>query len=120
MNAAQWIMQNGPGFAALTRAERSAVRDFALLWSVYEGRHIDGDEANFATIQGSCLRAIGPEAVGSGPFRPQLTYFQRRYGGDGSQARLDALMNNRTPTTRNYVLKVLDGSYGQRYQLPLE
>jgi hypothetical protein len=36
MDAYRWLLRHAPGFDELTAAERKAVRDFALLWSLFE------------------------------------------------------------------------------------
>lgn len=108
MRAARWIVDNAPGFKALTRIERSAVRDFSLLWSVVEGRHVAEAEANFTRICDAARDAMGAQAQGPGSFVAELRYFQDRYGAAhmGTQ-RLDALMNGRTPAMRTYIETVL-------------
>jgi hypothetical protein len=37
MDPARWLAKWAPGFDLLSHKERKAIRDFALLWSFYEG-----------------------------------------------------------------------------------
>jgi hypothetical protein len=34
----QWLLAKAPGFNDLSKEERSAIADFALLWSLFEAR----------------------------------------------------------------------------------
>jgi hypothetical protein len=37
MNPLAWLEKTQPGFDQLSTEERDAIRDFSLLWSLYEG-----------------------------------------------------------------------------------
>jgi hypothetical protein len=78
-----WLEKTQPGFDQLTGAERNAIRDFALLWSLYEGTVLDrSGSANAIAANVRRLKEHG--RLDLAPLEGPIEYFQTRYF-DGSQ-----------------------------------
>lgn len=78
MQTLRWLRQMVPGFDRLSTAERVAVRDFSLLWSLFEGTVL-GTSASANSIVGavSALRDQGRLDLRS--FRRSIEHFRQRY-----------------------------------------
>jgi D-alanyl-D-alanine carboxypeptidase len=51
MEAISWLKQKVSGFDSLSVSERKAIKDFALLWSLFEGRVLNFDAKAVTIIQ---------------------------------------------------------------------
>jgi hypothetical protein len=78
MDPARWLVKSAPGFDLLSAQERKAIRDFALLWSLYEGRVLDTAGSADAIIQavGSLKRR---DKLTLKPLHAAITHFSARY-----------------------------------------
>jgi hypothetical protein len=54
MNPAAWLEKTAPGFDLLSGSERDAIKDFSLLWTLYEGTVLQSSGSAAAII-----RAVG-------------------------------------------------------------
>lgn len=78
---ARWLNQNFAGWSNLTAQEKRAIRDFPVLWSIFELRATgrNGQRPN-ATPQRICQAVDGLEAdPTSEVFRQAKIYFANRY-----------------------------------------
>ncbi|MEZ5934320.1 MAG: hypothetical protein R3F54_20750 [Alphaproteobacteria bacterium] len=78
--------QHQIGYAHLDEEDRAAIREFSLLWSVFELQALLGDGSVEAMIGYSDELAKLAEQEGHGllvaPFIPHLTYFRRQFVDD--------------------------------------
>ena len=78
MDPTQWLERSAPGFDRLSTQEREAIKDFALLWSLYEGTVLSATGS-----AGEIVRAVGSlrdqGKLNLEPFHPAIEYFSRRY-----------------------------------------
>lgn len=78
MQPQRWLRRNVPGFNDLSSAERAAIRDFSLLWSLFEGTVLatraDADRIIEAVNR---LRVDGRLRLA--PFDEPIDYFRARY-----------------------------------------
>jgi hypothetical protein len=84
MDPGRWLVRRACGFDSLSVQERRAVRDFALLWSFYEGMYLNTHgSANSITQAVRLLNAQGKLTLKLKPLRAALEHFISRYF-DGS------------------------------------
>lgn len=74
----QWLEIHAPGYVDLSHEERAAIRDFSLLWSLFEAKSL-ACNASAARIQGW----VADNAVTIADFANELSYFRQRYFADG-------------------------------------
>jgi hypothetical protein len=78
METTKWLKQTVPGFDTLSVKERKAIKDFALLWSLFEGT-ILRTYADAASIIRE-TEALGTrKKLDLAPFKPAITHFRQRY-----------------------------------------
>ncbi|MBD3756341.1 MAG: hypothetical protein IE937_12090 [Gammaproteobacteria bacterium] len=87
---ARWLNQNFAGWSNLTAQEKKAIRDFPVLWSIFELRATgrNGQRPD-ATPQRICQAVEDLEAeLNSEVFQQAKTYFSNRYfrNGDSTHA----------------------------------
>lgn len=79
----QWLLARAPGFNALTAAERNAIVDFSLLWSLFEALILkNAGSAN--TIRAAVDGWYDKGILQADAYDPQLAYFRARYYANGS------------------------------------
>ena len=108
MKPAAWLEKTAPGFDLLSGSERDAIKDFSLLWTLYEGTVLQSSGSAAAIIRAvGLLKSSGRLSLD--PFRPAITYFTARYF-DGSDV-TDALhgLHWRPNDRRELVERVLRG-----------
>jgi hypothetical protein len=90
MNPVAWLERTAPGFDLLSGPEREAIKDFSLLWTLYEGTilHASGSADSIMRAVGS-LKSRGKLSLD--PFRPAILHFTGRYF-DGTEL-TDAVLN---------------------------
>ena len=78
IDPAAWLERTQPGFEHVSAEERAAIRDFALLWSLYEGTVL-GTWGNAGTIVAdvTSLKASGRLTLNS--IREPIEHFRSRY-----------------------------------------
>ena len=107
-----WLLDQAPGFARLTNEERSAITDFALLWSLFEARILD-NAASAAKIYAAAEAWRKADQLDADLFEPELANFRKRYFAGGEFTHhfngLFLRPNDREPLVR----AVLDGSDGE-------
>jgi hypothetical protein len=60
MNPSEWLEENVTGFSLLSGEEREAIKDFSLLWSLYEGTILNTSGSANAIIRAvESLKASG-------------------------------------------------------------
>jgi hypothetical protein len=73
-----WLEAHAPGYDALTADERKAIKDFALLWSLFEAYALDEKgSANKIISTVATIEASG--RLNIAPFAAQIAYFFHRY-----------------------------------------
>lgn len=80
--AMDWLKAKSHGFHGLSDEERSAITDFALLWSLFESR-ILGTQGNATSIAQAVERWHQTGALDPTLFDHELTYFSARYYAHG-------------------------------------
>jgi hypothetical protein len=92
----QWLSQHQIGYAGLDEEDRAAIREFALLWSVFELQALLGDGSVEAMIAYADELATLAETEGHAllvaPFIPHLTYFRSQFV-DTSRSSTSALFD---------------------------
>ncbi len=83
MNVTDFLFQNVPGYADLEDAERSAISEFSLLWTVFEGKLLRAD-ANPRALVRLVQKLMGQGLLSREPFVAALNYFQNRYFHNGA------------------------------------
>lgn len=78
MDPTQWLERKTVGFDQLSQEEREAIRDFSLLWSLYEGL-ILGTAGNASAIIHSVSSLKQQGKLTLGPFASAIDYFRKRY-----------------------------------------
>jgi hypothetical protein len=78
MDPAVWLEKTVAGFNLLSEPERAAIKDFALLWTVYEGTVL-----NASGNAGSIIKTVGSlktdGKLSLEPVRLPIRYFIGRY-----------------------------------------
>ena len=82
MNPNNWLRCKQPGFAELSDDERNAIRDFVLLWSLFEARVLDS-RASAQAIANAARRWSDHGRLGRDKFQVEQTYVRNRYCPDG-------------------------------------
>lgn len=79
----QWLKQHQLGYAGLDQDDRTAIREFALLWVIFESQTLFGDghvEAMINYVDDIARAAeVEDRKLLTAPFIPHLTYFRDRY-----------------------------------------
>lgn len=79
----QWLKQHQVGYADLDDEDRSAIREFSLIWSVFEMQALLGDARIEAMIDyvDELVKTNGGDgnALLVAPFIPHLTYFRDQF-----------------------------------------
>ena len=78
MQAIRWLRQMVPDFDQLSDAELTAIRDFPLLWSLFEGTVL-GTSANANSILGAVNALRDHGRLNLAPFRSAIEHFRQRY-----------------------------------------
>lgn len=78
----QWLKDKAPGFAQLPEDDLSQIRDFTLLWSLFEARILEcqGSTRKIRDTVGAWQEA---ETLDAAAFSTELAYFRQRYFRDG-------------------------------------
>jgi len=78
MEPVEWLQRTVPGFNDLTDEERAAIRDFSLLWSLFEGTVL-GARANAGRIVAMVNGLRDAGGLDLGPFGGAIDHFRGRY-----------------------------------------
>ncbi|WP_165323096.1 hypothetical protein [Rhizorhabdus phycosphaerae] len=81
--AEKWLKQRAPGFSQLPPADRRAISDFALLWSLFESR-IMGGFARADHIRARVDQWSTQESLEAERYDAELAYFRARYFANGA------------------------------------
>ncbi len=82
MEATTWLQHAVAGFAALTSAERRAIRDFTLLWSLFEAR-LTACNASIPEIEAAMTRLEAAGVLDVARLDRPLRHFRDRYAPGG-------------------------------------
>src|SRR5437870_2834757 len=87
MDILAWLEKTVPGFDLLSAEEEEAIKDFSLLWSLYEGRVLN-TEGNAGAIIRAVTSLKDRNKLSLEPVRPAINHFLERYydGTDLTQA----------------------------------
>lgn len=78
MNPTAWLEKTVPGFRLLSEPERAAIKDFAVLWTVYEGNVLNASASATAIIRAAkSLASAGRLSLDQ--LSPAIRYFLGRY-----------------------------------------
>lgn len=86
MNVGTWLSKNAYGWSNLTTAEKIAIRDFPVLWALFE-LSATGKEANVKSIVAAVSGLapfVNPVSV---PFTEALAYYEDRFYQGGYQTK---------------------------------
>lgn len=104
-----WLEDKVPGFGQLSEAERQAIADFTILWTLFESRVL----ATQGSAQKITETVQGWEQAGTvdaASCKNELTYFQERYFADGKFTHHFDGLKLRANDQPALVKAVLDGS----------
>lgn len=82
MDATEWLEKKVHGFGDLPQADRDAIRDFGLLWALFEQKVLDNEGSAKAIVDATVALAKDGR-LHMKPFAPALAYFRKRYVEDG-------------------------------------
>jgi hypothetical protein len=105
-NPLTWLENSQPGFADFGDEERSAIRDFTLLWSLYEGTILKtSGSARAITSDVKSLREIGRLSLD--PIAVQIEHFLSRYFDGGELTDAYGMLNLRSNDQPDLVERVV-------------
>ena len=110
---ARWLNKNIPGWRRLSREEKRAIRDFPVLWSIFELTVIKKLGPDGLYRNGN-RRTLGPEMIKTSvrdldsiieidSLRPQQDHFARRYFRDRQPTHAFHALNIDRPENRDLV-----------------
>lgn len=108
MVPSKWMQMHAPGYAALSRSEKLAIRDFALLWSFFEDKWL----ANYGNVR-AIIDAVDHRVTAATPmeeFEPALNHFKDRYFAAGQFTGAFTRLRFQNHDRRNLVETVISGS----------
>ncbi len=79
MDPNKWLRDHVPGYAALSPQERRAIRDFSLLWSLYEGTRLNTQGSVGAIVNFTASLHIANRLAMQPAFRAAVLHFRNRY-----------------------------------------
>ncbi len=79
----EWLIEKIPEFAELDDAQRNAVFDFSMLWSLFEGAKLSG-HCNMHEIREFACSVARHNAIDQRAISEYLPYLQQRYFNDGN------------------------------------
>jgi hypothetical protein len=78
MEPNKWLELHAPGFDHLSDAERAAIKDFSLLWSLFEAFVLD-TYGSATAIVATCAKFKASGTLDISRMAEPITYFQKRY-----------------------------------------
>jgi hypothetical protein len=78
-----WLRLNVPGFDALSDDERAAIRDFAMLWSLFEGTVL-GTRGSAKALISLVDELDSRGAIDLAHLQPAVAHFRLRYYSNGA------------------------------------
>lgn len=82
MTPLEWLCAKAPGFRELRNAERQAMMEFSLLWSLFENRALNNN-ASVGAITALVDRWDNDSQLDKSAFDEALAYYSNRYYIDG-------------------------------------
>jgi hypothetical protein len=82
MEPVEWLRLTVPGFDELSEEERAAIRDFAMLWSLFEGAVLDA-RGNAGALVAIVNRLHERDAVNLATLDAAVAHFRGRYYANG-------------------------------------
>lgn len=108
MSAFEWLQQHAPGMPQLTAAERAAISDFSIFWSLFESFALD-NSASAERILRTTRSWCDSGNLTAQTFAPHLDYFRGRYFQNGLETAHFAHLNLRGNDMIDLVRRVLQG-----------
>lgn len=105
----QWLLANAPGYGELAVAERQAIADFSLLWSLFEAQALNTSASAGAIVE-ACTRWHGETPIQEAMLFRSLAYFRHRYLDVGKTNHLFENLHFRRKDQRALVETVLFGT----------
>ena len=81
--AMNWLKAKAPGFNNLSKDERDAITDFALLWGLFESRILNS-RGNASAICAAVETWHAKGTLDPGMLNAELDYFETRYHANGA------------------------------------
>ena len=79
----QWLNQHQLGYAGLDQDDRTAIREFGLLWTIFESQALFGDGSTEAMItyvdEIARIAEEDRRALLTAPFIPHVAYFREQF-----------------------------------------
>lgn len=79
----QWLSQHQLGYAGLDEDDRTAIREFALLWAIFESQALFGDGSINGMInyidEIARIAEADQRVLLTAPFIPHVTYFRDNF-----------------------------------------
>lgn len=104
-----WLKAHIPGFSDLTRAERGAIANFTLLWTIFEARVL-ATRGNAGQIADAVETWEQNGTLDAASYDRNLAYFRDRYYGDGQFTHYFEGLHLRNNDRPALVRSVLDGT----------
>lgn len=104
-----WLEERAPGFRDFPEADRRAIFDFALLWSLFEAK-IMGNFARADRIRAKVDTWAADGTLGTALYHAELTYFRNRYFADGALTDHFPHLDLRTSDHPELVRAVIEGT----------
>lgn len=86
MSVGRWLVRHAHGYANLSRKERTAIRDFPVLWAIFELKATSPATANPANIKAAVGR-IGHLPAIDRTLSEAVAYYSQRYYRHGHPTR---------------------------------
>jgi len=98
MDPMLWLREIVPEFGELQKEELEAIANFALLWSLFEGRNLRGARVADA-LRPLVDRWVAEHRLDAGLFTEPLAYFRHRYFESNEAAERFNALNNAPGTS---------------------
>ncbi|BAR58801.1 hypothetical protein NK6_5643 [Bradyrhizobium diazoefficiens] len=105
----QWLADKAPGFKTLPAPDRSAIFDFAFLWSLFEAK-IMGGFARADRIRAKVDEWVTAGTLDADLFDVELRYFRDRYFVDGALTHHFPYLDLRPADHPDLVRAVIEGA----------
>lgn len=131
MTPLEWLCAKAPGFNELSNAEREAMMQFSLLWSLFENKALD-NHASVGAITTLVDRWNNDGRLENTAFNEALTYYRNRYfingeatdyfdglrlGNRDNRELVEAMLKGQATTPRDHIVALFIVIYRLRNNL---
>jgi len=104
----EWFNLNAPGYSSLQQEELEAIKNFSLLWSLFEAQLLNTQaSANSIETKINSLNQTSP--FDENDFNPYKTYFVDRYTENNQVNNKFTKLHLRTNDKSDFIKDVLEG-----------